>query len=92
MIKVVSKVMKNLVNATEMLDESDKLLDVITNLGCDANNLIVERICELKNRLKCLRCKTELIIPHPNNNVEYPDQYYCETCGATYKMIDDSGE
>lgn len=38
-------------------------------------------------KMKCLRCKTE--------DIKVFDEevgYVCENCGATYRLIDDSGE
>ena len=37
--------------------------------------------------MKCRRCKTEGII----EDVDNEEAYYCENCGAKYKLIDDSG-
>lgn len=39
--------------------------------------------------MKCLRCKTEDI--KTTTDVIGEPSYYCENCGATYTLVDDSG-
>jgi len=44
--------------------------------------------------MKCIRCKTQDILPIDVFTIDkevHEESYYCENCGATYKLIDDSG-
>ena len=41
--------------------------------------------------MKCLRCMQDKLTHNVNDRENEELEYYCETCGATYRIIDDSG-